>query len=64
MSSTTKEQPIYICDQCDGTGWGKDNRRCPCREEDDRAATRRKQMGIVRPRTAPQPPAKHPARPK
>jgi hypothetical protein len=58
MRSTKTEQPVYICDQCDGTGWGKDRRRCPCREADDHATARRKRMGIVRPRTAAQQPRK------
>jgi hypothetical protein len=36
------------CDQCNGTGQLKGGQRCPCREEDDEAGTRRERMGIVK----------------
>lgn len=36
-----------VCEQCDGTGRLPKGERCPCREEDDAADERRKQMGIT-----------------
>lgn len=36
------------CDQCNGTGQLRGGQRCPCREEDDEAGTRRKRMGVVK----------------
>jgi hypothetical protein len=47
------------CDQCQGTGIMHGGGRCGCRDEDDRARARRKQMHLVRnaperPRTRPQ----------
>ena len=44
---------IYDCEQCHGTGQLTGGQRCPCREEDDTAAARRKQMGLASP--APKP---------
>src|SRR5215472_4103629 len=40
---------IYVCEQCDGTGYLKGGQRCPCREEDDEAAERRRKMQVIRP---------------
>jgi hypothetical protein len=37
---------IIDCDQCHGTGQLRGGQRCPCREEDDTASERRKQMAI------------------
>jgi hypothetical protein len=39
---------ILVCEQCDGTGYLPKGERCPCREEDDTADERRKQMGVVK----------------
>lgn len=37
---------IYDCEQCNGTGWAK-GQRCPCREEEDRAAVQRRYLHVV-----------------
>jgi hypothetical protein len=37
---------VYVCDQCHGTGQLPEGQRCPCREEDDTAAARRKGMAL------------------
>jgi len=37
---------ILDCEQCNGTGECKPGIRCPCREEDDEAGERRKQMSL------------------
>ena len=39
---------MILCEQCNGTGECKPGIRCPCREEDDEADQRRKQMRIER----------------
>ena len=38
-------ETLIECDQCDGTGW-INGTRCGCREDDDDAQARRKQMGV------------------
>jgi hypothetical protein len=37
---------VYVCEQCNGAGHTKSGERCPCRDEDDTATERRKQMGV------------------
>lgn len=39
---------IYVCEQCNGTGYLPTGQRCPCREEDDDAAARRQKMMLVK----------------
>lgn len=45
---------IYVCEQCDGTGQLPGGQRCPCRDEDDLADERRKQMRLVTPEVPPE----------
>jgi hypothetical protein len=39
---------VLDCEQCSGTGECKPGVRCPCREEDDTAVERRKQIQVAR----------------
>ena len=39
---------IYKCEQCNGTGRLPQGERCPCREEDDEAEIRRKQLRVLK----------------
>jgi hypothetical protein len=46
-----------VCEQCEGSGYLPGGQRCPCREEDDTADQRRKQIRAV-PRYPADPPKK------